>query len=118
VSCLRTQHDSAVWESNLNHWTRSPTPSLLFQVVGSSKLLRLASLAKQATITVCVDDPGVASEMSQAAASLGATINVIIEVNVGQGRCGVEPGKPVVALAKHIVSLPHLVFKGIQTYQG
>ncbi|KAK3739010.1 hypothetical protein QZH41_010486 [Actinostola sp. cb2023] len=88
------------------------------EIVGTSKLLRLASLAKQARISVCVDDIQNAREMSQAAVSFGATVDVIVEVNVGQDRCGVEPGDPVVILAKEIMALPNLVFKGIQTYQG
>jgi 3-hydroxy-D-aspartate aldolase len=83
-----------------------------------SKLYRLASLAKQAEISVCVDDAQNVRQISQAAVIFGATVNIIVEVNVGQDRCGIEPGEPVVALAKEIMALPNLVFKGIQTYQG
>ncbi|XP_032228998.1 3-hydroxy-D-aspartate aldolase [Nematostella vectensis] len=88
------------------------------EVIGESKLLRLASLAKQAKVSVCVDDAQNVEEMSKVASIMGATIDVIIEVNVGQERCGVEPGEQVVQLAKHILALPNLNFKGIQTYQG
>ncbi|XP_031553115.1 uncharacterized protein LOC116290248 [Actinia tenebrosa] len=88
------------------------------EVIGTSKLYRLASLAKQTKLSVCVDNIQNAREISQAASVFGATVNIIVEVNVGQDRCGVEPGEPVVALAKEIISLPNLVFKGIQTYQG
>lgn len=69
-------------------------------------------------MSVCVDSRQNAHEMSQAAAVLGASIDVIAEVNVGQDRCGVEPGEAVVELAKEIQKLPHLHFKGIQAYQG
>lgn len=91
---------------------------LFHQVIGTSKLYRLASLAKQAKLSVCVDNIQNVCEISQAAVIFGATVNIIVEVNVGQDRCGVEPGEPVVALAKEIITLPNLVFKGIQTYQG
>ncbi|KAK2141581.1 hypothetical protein LSH36_1074g00003 [Paralvinella palmiformis] len=45
-------------------------------------------------------------------------MDCVVEVNVGQDRCGVEPGKPAVELAKHILELPNVTFKGIQCYQG
>lgn len=88
------------------------------QVVGRSKLLRLAALAKQAKVSVCVDSMVNVQEMSKAATVLNARIDVLVEVNVGQDRCGVEPGETVVKLAKEIQKLPGLTFKGIQAYQG
>jgi len=88
------------------------------QVIGRTKLDRLATLALQAKIMVCVDDLDNINEMDEAAKVFNATINVLVEVNVGSGRCGVLPQEPVLALAKAIMSCENLNFSGLQAYHG
>lgn len=88
------------------------------QVIGRKKLLRLASLARNARVSLCVDDEGNIADISKAAGDLGVTLDLVVEVNVGQDRCGVEPGEDVLRLAKAIQSLPRVTFKGIQCYNG
>ncbi len=88
------------------------------QVVGRTKLDRLAALALQAKIMVCVDDLSNIKEMNESAKAFGATINVLVEVNVGSGRCGVLPQEPVLALAEAIMSCENLNFSGLQAYHG
>jgi D-serine deaminase-like pyridoxal phosphate-dependent protein len=43
---------------------------------------------------------------------------VLVEIDVGAGRCGVAPGPDAVALAQHIAGSPHLMFGGLQAYHG
>jgi 3-hydroxy-D-aspartate aldolase len=88
------------------------------EVVGAPKLRRLAALAKQARIAVCADDAGNIAELDAAAAEYGVTLDVLVEINVGANRCGVEPGEPAVALAREITSRSHLRFAGLQAYHG
>ena len=88
------------------------------QVVAPNKIERLAGLAKRARILVCVDDLGNAGDLSAAAVSAGATIECLVEIDVGAGRCGVLPGRPAVEIAKKIAALPGLTFAGLQAYQG
>jgi len=88
------------------------------QVVGRTKLDRLAALALQAKVMVCVDDLTNIQEMNEAAKSFNATINVLVEVNVGSGRCGVLPQEPVLALAEAIMLCENLNFSGLQAYHG
>ncbi|XP_005106537.1 D-threonine aldolase [Aplysia californica] len=88
------------------------------EVIGRKKLLRLAALARTAKVSVCVDSEGNIEDLSKAAGDLGVTLDLVIEVNVGQDRCGVEPGQDVARLAKKIQSLPQVNFKGIQCYNG
>jgi len=88
------------------------------EVVGTRKLARLALLARQARTSVCVDDSGNVQELSQAARAAGTTLDVLVEVNVGANRCGVEPGAPAVALARAIAQAPGLRFAGIHAYHG
>lgn len=92
------------------------------QVVGRKKLDRMARLAHShsASVSLCVDDSFNVSQISEAAASVGDDVNigVIVEVDVGQERCGVDPGQPAVDLARKIKQFGNLTFLGIQCYQG
>lgn len=88
------------------------------QVVGPRKLARLADLARRAQVRVCVDDADNVAEMAKAARAAGVTLGVLIEVNIGMNRCGVEPGEPALALARKIQAGPGLRFVGLQGYDG
>jgi D-serine deaminase-like pyridoxal phosphate-dependent protein len=41
-----------------------------------------------------------------------------VEIDVGQGRCGVPPGAPALALAQSVARHARLRFAGLQAYQG
>ena len=88
------------------------------QVVGAGKLERLAALARRAALAVCVDDAGNARDLSAAAVRAGAEIGVLVEIDVGAGRCGVAPGADAVRLGALVAALPGLRFAGLQAYQG
>jgi D-serine deaminase-like pyridoxal phosphate-dependent protein len=88
------------------------------QIVGPIKLRRLAELARRAQVRVCVDDADNVTALAQAARAAGSTLGVLVEVDVGMARCGVEPGEPALALARHVRSSPGLRFVGLQGYDG
>ena len=83
------------------------------EIIGASKLARLAALSRRAKIGVCVDS---AEGVSQLKAS-GADVDVYIEIDVGMKRCGVPPGAPAVALAREVAK-SGLRFAGLQAYHG
>jgi D-serine deaminase-like pyridoxal phosphate-dependent protein len=88
------------------------------QIVGPAKMPRLAALARRVKLRVCVDDPGNIEQLSRAMHSAGATLGVLVEVDIGMSRCGVPPGEPALALARQIRALPGLRFDGLQGYDG
>jgi D-serine deaminase-like pyridoxal phosphate-dependent protein len=88
------------------------------EIVTAAKLARLAGLARGATIGVLADDLGVVGAISAAAAKAGATIDVLVEIDVGAHRCGVAPGSAAVAIAQAIHAAPGLRFRGLHAYQG
>ncbi len=88
------------------------------QIVGPLKLARLARLAKRAQLRVCVDDADNVAEMGRAARAEGVTVGVLVEVNIGMNRCGVEPGEPALELARRVAAEPGLRFDGLQGYDG
>ena len=89
------------------------------EVRGAAKVDRLARLPLLGARTiVCVDDPDAIAELSAAATRHGTTLEVLVEIDVGAGRCCVPHGAPVVELARRIAAAPGLVFSGLQAYQG
>jgi 3-hydroxy-D-aspartate aldolase len=88
------------------------------QVVDPKKIDRLAQIAHKARTLVCVDDAGNIDDLSAAATKHGVSIECLVEIDCGAGRCGVQAGEPVVELAKKIDASDGLVFSGIQAYQG
>jgi D-serine deaminase-like pyridoxal phosphate-dependent protein len=88
------------------------------EVIGARKLDRLAALSRQARVIGCVDNPIGVSSMAAAAERHGTRLDVLVEINVGASRCGVDPGEPAAALAQLIAREKHLRFAGLQAYQG
>ena len=88
------------------------------QIVGAAKLARLAALARQARVSVCVDAIEQVTALAAAAEAAEADIVVLVEIDVGGGRCGVEPGPAAVELARSVEQAPGLQFGGLQAYQG
>ncbi len=88
------------------------------EVVGRAKLVRLAELAKRARVSVCVDAATNVGDLDDAARAAGVRIDVLVEVNVGANRCGVEPGEPALRLARAVAGSRNLRFAGIHAYHG
>ena len=88
------------------------------QIVGQRKLDRLAGLALNANISVCVDDHDNIDEIYASAKRFNSNIEVLVEIDIGAGRCGVVPGRAAVELARSIANSSNLTFGGLQAYQG
>ena len=88
------------------------------QIVGATKIARLVGLLHHARVTVAVDDAVNLRDLARAAQAQGVELDVLVEVNTGMNRCGVEPGQGAVDLAKVAADLPGLRFRGIQAYEG
>ncbi len=88
------------------------------QVVGAPKVARLARLATQAKVCVAIDHWDQAAAISQAATAAGAIVHLLIEVDIGMGRCGVQPGAPVMELVRRLDDLSGVRFAGLQAFEG
>jgi len=65
-----------------------------------------------------VDDPVNVAELDAAAQAKGVRLRVLLEVDIGMGRCGVEPGALALALARRVAAAPGLRFEGVMGYEG
>lgn len=88
------------------------------QIVSTQKIARLINLAKHSEIMVAVDSAQNVQAISEAASAKGANVRMLVEVNIGMDRCGVEPGKPTLALADLIRQSPNVSFEGLMGYEG
>jgi D-serine deaminase-like pyridoxal phosphate-dependent protein len=88
------------------------------QVVGPCKTHRLAELNRAATVRVAVDSAVNIAQLGSSARRAGVSIGVLVEVDIGMGRCGVLPGEPALALARTVAATTGLRFDGLQGYEG
>ncbi|TDR94561.1 DSD1 family PLP-dependent enzyme [Enterovirga rhinocerotis] len=107
-----------VGEAEALAWGGVPDILVSNEVVGDAKLARLLALSGIAKVAVCVDDGAQVEAAERAADAAGRRLSVLVEIDVGAGRCGVQPGPPAVELAQRIAGSPHLIFGGLQAYHG
>jgi D-serine deaminase-like pyridoxal phosphate-dependent protein len=88
------------------------------EIVSAEKCARVAALARQAAMTVAIDSPAGIEALASAAAALGVSIGVLVDVNVGQGRCGVTNAEEAVALAEKAAATSGLIVRGVMGYEG
>lgn len=89
------------------------------EVVGAAKLALLAQLALRVKrLSVCVDAAAPLTALAEATAAAGSRLQVFIEVDIGQGRCGVADAPAVLSLLEELHKHPSLSFGGLQAYHG
>lgn len=86
------------------------------EVIAPRKLERLAALAGRVTLAVAVDSALGVDRLAAALKAAGTRLDVFVEIDVGQGRCGVAP-VAAGALAHQVVA-HGLPFAGLQAYHG
>jgi D-serine deaminase-like pyridoxal phosphate-dependent protein len=87
------------------------------EVVDAAKLARVAALARRIRLAIAVDSGLGVDRLAAAVAKAGTEIDVFVEVDVGQGRCGIAPAAAG-ALAHQVVAHRGLRFAGLQAYHG
>ena len=88
------------------------------EVVTAAKCARIAALARRIRVTTAVDSLAGLTELSRAAGDAGSRVGILIDLNVGQGRCGVEPGEAVVTLARQAAQSGSITLRGVMGYEG
>jgi D-serine deaminase-like pyridoxal phosphate-dependent protein len=87
-------------------------------VAHPAKLRVLAELAREHRILVAVDEADNAAAISAAAVAAGSTLGIMIEVDTGMDRCGVDSAADCLTLARQVTGLPGLRLDGITGYEG
>jgi len=91
-----------------------------YPVTGRDKHEQLQALRDDATISFTVDTIEGAEQASAVYAEAKNPVDVLMEVDVGHGRCGVHwsDDEAAVTLARHVAQLPGLHLAGILTHAG
>ena len=107
-----------VGEAEVLAWGGVPDILVSNEVVGDAKLARFAALSGLATVAICADHAHQVDRLAAAGEAAGRRLGVLVEIDVGAARAGVQPGPEAVALAERIAASPHLRFGGLQAYHG
>ena len=89
---------------------------ITYNIIGENKLARLAALSKRCKLSVTVDNAMVAQGLSRTFSEQGGVLDVLVECDTGQGRCGVQSPEEALDLARTVVASPGLQFGGLMTY--
>lgn len=90
------------------------------QVVRRAQLDRLAAAAgrSESRVTVAVDDESNLREVGAAARAAGVELGVLVEVDVGMGRCGTRAIEETLRLADAAAAARGVRFAGVMGYEG
>ncbi len=89
-------------------------------VVTEDKIARVVKLAStNPDLQIVVDDASAAGQLNEAARKADVVVGVLIDLDPGMGRTGIETGLPALTLGKYIGDeCQHLRFDGLQMYAG
>jgi len=86
--------------------------------VNPSNASRVLALMDRATISIIVDHLDVARGWSAAMQRASRTLDVLIKVDVGFHRCGIDPAGDALGFVQTIASLPGLRLRGLLSHAG
>jgi D-serine deaminase-like pyridoxal phosphate-dependent protein len=89
-----------------------------YPIVGAQKLARLADLAERVSVSVTVDSDEVAAGIARVARERGLTIPVLVELDTGLRRLGLQPGGAAADFAERVAALPGVELAGVFTHEG
>ena len=109
---------ATVWEAAILAAAGMDDLFVVNMVAHPAKLRVLAELARDHRVLVAVDEAGNVAALSAAAVTAGSTLGIMVEVDTGMDRCGVDDAADCLAVARQVIDLPGLRFEGITGYEG
>lgn len=80
---------------------------------------RIGDLLDRCRVSIVIDDPGVAADWSRELTRLGRTLDVLVKVDVGFHRCGIDPRAADAAdVVARMAGLPGLRLRGLLSHAG
>ncbi|WP_421925257.1 D-TA family PLP-dependent enzyme [Neoaquamicrobium sediminum] len=87
-----------------------------YNILGEGKLERLAALHQRVNMSVSADSAVTVAGYAGRFTDPAHPLPVLIECDIGAGRCGVQSSEEALALARRIEAAPGLRFEGLMTY--
>src|ERR1700741_4566817 len=91
---------------------------LAYPPFGDARLERLMEVARSARLTVGLDSAEALRGLAAAARETGARVGVVIELDAGMHRVGVQTPEDAVALAREAAGLDGVEYRGVMFYPG
>jgi D-serine deaminase-like pyridoxal phosphate-dependent protein len=88
------------------------------EIVGPAKIARAVEAGSAARLTVAVDAIDNAKDLSAALADADSEAGVLVDVDIGMGRCGVRSAAEALEVANAVSQLPNLRFDGVMGFEG
>ena len=89
-----------------------------YPVVGGDKLSRLMALPDSVRLMIGLDSSEVLAMVRRSASERGRLVRVLVEIDVGLGRVGLQTPSEAVRLAAEVRNAPELEYAGIMFYPG
>lgn len=109
---------ATVWEAVVLAGAGLDDLFIVNTIAGTEKLRAVAAVARERTVHVAVDDLANARQVGDAARDAGSVVGVLIEVDTGMDRAGVDTLEDAVALARGLDGVPGIRFDGVTGYEG
>lgn len=91
---------------------------LAYPPIGRPKLQRLMRLPEHVRLTVGLDSAEALGGLAEAARAAGRRVGVLVEVDAGMGRVGVQSPDDAVALARAAAEADGVEYRGVMFYPG
>ncbi|RPI22659.1 MAG: D-TA family PLP-dependent enzyme [Acidobacteria bacterium] len=89
-----------------------------YPIIGRPKAERLAALCEKADVTIALDSPEAVDFAARGTSERGVRAGILVEVDVGFRRCGVQDDQAALKLAQRIIDCSSLEFRGLLFYPG
>jgi len=109
---------ATVGEAEVMVYSGIPNVLIANEVVDALSLRRSVNLARQAQVMMIVDDRQNVRNLSAVAQQFGVRVDVLVDLDVGQGRCGARSLEQLVELAREVNRAKGLQLKGVFGYEG
>lgn len=87
-------------------------------ILGPGRIARVAALAKTGDVMLAVGHARQVELLDAAAREAGSTVDVLIDLDVGDRRTGILPGESALELARLVAKSKNLRLRGLQAYAG
>ncbi len=109
---------ATIWETIVMVRSGIDSVFLVNTLAGREKLAALAEIAREAEVMVAVDDAQNTADIAAAARAAGSNIGVLIEVDTGMDRAGVDTPDQAVELARRVAGFDGVKLMGVTGYEG
>jgi 3-hydroxy-D-aspartate aldolase len=109
---------ATVGEAEVMVYSGIPEVMIANEIVDPVSLRRAVNLARQARVLMIVDDCENVKNLAAVARQYGVVVDVLADLDVGQGRCGSRSLEKLEQVAREVMKQKGLNLRGVFGYEG